>query len=112
MNKAATTLGLFAILGSLVVAGGGCAHPSARASGNGGSDGGSFANGGQSTDAPDGGGGSANGGKGGNGAGNGGSANGGDAACGPLTDKSLDSLPKCCADFGGAHCIDNVPENL
>jgi len=89
MKTAATTLGLLAVLGTLSLATLGCAQPvslgtGGNTQGQGGDGGGGWA-------------------------GDGGGGPGGEALCGPLTDQALDSLTPCCADHGGAHCIDEVP---
>lgn len=94
MRPPGVKLGLFAILGTLSLSAVlGCATASWDGAGTGARSGGNG----------EGAGGEGAAGPGGDGAG------ASDALCGPLTDKLLAELTPCCAEYGGAHCIDSVP---
>lgn len=92
MMRSLGRLALLATLGTLSLAGFGCANASWKNAGNGGS-----------------GGEGASYGEGAYGQGGSGATDGGDAVCGPLTGVPLQSLTPCCSEYGGAHCIAQVP---
>lgn len=92
--KTATTLGLLALLGSLSLVPLGCASRLIETVGEGGSDGGPGGDGGDDETGKD------------------PSGGPGEDLCGPLTDLPLDSLIPCCAEYGGAHCVDSVPADF
>lgn len=89
MKTASRTVGLLAMLGALAVLGCAQAPNGLGTGGNGHGVGG--------------------GNDGGGGSGEDGGGPGGEALCGPLTDQGLDSLTPCCAEYGGAHCLAEVP---
>lgn len=91
MKTALSTLGFLALLGSFTLAGAGCANGA--------------------EDFGDGGGGGAFGGEGAS-IGAGAADPGGDGLCGPLTEKPLADLVPCCAEYGGAHCVPEVPADF
>lgn len=90
MKTVGTVLGFLVSVGSISLMALGCANSAGETPGDGG-----------------GGAGSDDGGSSGAGA-----SDPGDELCGPLTDAPLDSLVPCCSEYGGAHCVAEVPADF